>query len=151
MRRQFRPPHSGLFGAQIGTADTSSTPVDRTVHVSLEAIEAIHVDWQDGVRQPGREMGADLVRRLELKPTAVTAALVGLKSKISIFTLQRFVNTYRSEPLSASAGAASCAAGAGSSNDADWARPSASHRRSMSTFSRCERLSGISRPRAAAR
>jgi putative ABC transport system permease protein len=84
-----------------GILAKTGTPVDRTVHVSLEAIEAIHVDWQDGVRQPGREMGADLVRRLELKPTAVTAALVGLKSKISIFTLQRFVNTYRSEPLSA--------------------------------------------------
>ena len=56
---------------------------------------------QDGVRQPGRQMGADVVRRLELKPSVVTAALVGLKSKISIFTLQRFVNTYRSEPLSA--------------------------------------------------
>ena len=84
-----------------GILAKTGTPVDRTVHVSLEAIEAIHVDWQDGVRQPGREMGADLVRRLELKPSAVTAALVGLKSKISIFTLQRFVNTYRSEPLSA--------------------------------------------------
>jgi putative ABC transport system permease protein len=84
-----------------GILAKTGTPVDRTVHASLEAIEAIHVDWQDGVRQPGREMGADLVRRLELKPTAVTAALVGLKSKISIFTLQRFVNTYRSEPLSA--------------------------------------------------
>ena len=42
------------------------------------------------------------------------------------------------------------AAGTASSNDADWARPSASHRRSMSTFSRWERLRGISRPRAAA-
>jgi putative ABC transport system permease protein len=84
-----------------GILAKTGTPVDRTVHVGLEAIEAIHVDWQDGVRQPGREMSADLVRRLELKPSAVTAALVGLKSKISIFTLQRFVNTYRSEPLSA--------------------------------------------------
>ncbi len=84
-----------------GILAKTGTPVDRTVHVSLEAIEAIHVDWQDGVRQRGREMGAEAVRRLELKPTAVTAALVGLKSKISIFTLQRFVNTYRSEPLSA--------------------------------------------------
>jgi putative ABC transport system permease protein len=84
-----------------GILAKTGTPVDRTVHVSLEAIEAIHVDWQDGVRQPGRQMSADVVRRLELKPSAVTAALVGLKSKISIFTLQRFVNTYRSEPLSA--------------------------------------------------
>jgi putative ABC transport system permease protein len=84
-----------------GVLAKTGTPVDRTVHVSLEAIEAIHVGWEEGARGAGRQMSAEAVRRLELKPSAVTAALVGLKSKISIFTLQRFVNTYRSEPLSA--------------------------------------------------
>jgi len=29
-----------------GILDKTGTPVDRTVIVSLEAIEAIHVDWQ---------------------------------------------------------------------------------------------------------
>ena len=84
-----------------GVLAKTGTPVDRTVHVSLEAIEAIHVGWDEGARGSGLQMSAEAVRRLELKPNAVTAALVGLKSKISIFTLQRFVNTYRSEPLSA--------------------------------------------------
>lgn len=84
-----------------GILAKTGTPVDRTVHVSLEAIEAIHVGWEEGARWSGRQMSAEAVRRLELKPSAVTAALLGLKSKISIFTLQRFVNTYRSEPLSA--------------------------------------------------
>ena len=32
----------------------TGTPVDRTVHVSLEAIEAIHVDWQGGARHAGQ-------------------------------------------------------------------------------------------------
>ena len=36
-----------------GILAKTGTPVDRTVHVSLEAIEAIHVDWQSGVRVPG--------------------------------------------------------------------------------------------------
>ena len=31
-----------------GVLEKTGTPVDRTVHVSLEAIEAIHVDWQSG-------------------------------------------------------------------------------------------------------
>ena len=38
---------------------------------------------------------------MNLKPKAVTAAMVGLKSKLATFKLQRYVNTYRSEPLSA--------------------------------------------------
>jgi putative ABC transport system permease protein len=84
-----------------GILAKTGTPVDRTVHVSLEAIEAIHVDWQSGARVPGQSVPADEVRRMDLRPKAVTAALVGLKSKLATFRLQRAINEYRAEPLSA--------------------------------------------------
>ena len=82
-----------------GILQKTGTPVDRTVHVSLEGIEAIHVDWQGGRRTPGITIGADEVRRMDLKPKAITAFLVGLKSKIATFSVQRRVNQYREEPL----------------------------------------------------
>ena len=84
-----------------GILAKTGTPVDRTVHVSLEAIEAIHVDWQSGARIPGQTVSAEEVRQMELTPKAVTAAMVGLKSKLATFKLQRFVNEYPEEPLSA--------------------------------------------------
>jgi putative ABC transport system permease protein len=84
-----------------GILERTGTPVDRTVHVSLAAIEAIHVDWQSGARAPGQSVSADDVRRMDLTPKAVTAALVGLKSKLAAFRLQRAINEYRAEPLSA--------------------------------------------------
>jgi putative ABC transport system permease protein len=84
-----------------GILEKTGTPVDRTVHVSLAAIEAIHVDWQSGARVPGQSVSADDVRRMDLQPKAVTAALVGLKSKLAAFRLQRAINEYRAEPLSA--------------------------------------------------
>ena len=84
-----------------GILAPTGTPVDRTVHVSLEAIEAIHVDWQGGARLPGHSVSADEARRLDLKPKAVSAALVGLKSRLGVFSLQRFINEYRDEPLTA--------------------------------------------------
>lgn len=84
-----------------GILAKTGTPVDRTVHVSLEAIEAIHIDWQSGARQPGQEVSADDVRKMDLKPQAVTAALIGLKSRIATFRLQRAINEYPHEPLSA--------------------------------------------------
>ena len=84
-----------------GILEKTGTPVDRTVHVSLEAIEAIHVDWQSGARVPGQSVSADEVRRMHLEPKAITAALVGLKSKLATFRLQRAINEYRDEPLSA--------------------------------------------------
>ena len=84
-----------------GILAKTGTPVDRTVHVSLEAIEAIHVDWQSGARIPGQSISAEDVRRMDLQPKAITAALVGLKSKLAIFGLQRAINEFRAEPLSA--------------------------------------------------
>ena len=84
-----------------GILAKTGTPADRTVHVSLEAIEAIHVDWQSGGRIPGQTVSADAVRRMELQPKAVTAALIGLKSRIATFKLQRAINEYPKEALSA--------------------------------------------------
>ena len=84
-----------------GILAKTGTPADRTVHVSLEAIEAIHVDWQSGGRIPGQTVSADDVRKMQLTPKAVTAALIGLKSRIATFKLQRAINEYPNEPLSA--------------------------------------------------
>ena len=85
----------------VGILARTGTPVDRTVHVSLEAIEAIHVDWQSGAPMPGVSISAEQARAMDLTPKAITAALVGLKSKIATFQVQRFVNDYPEEPLSA--------------------------------------------------
>ncbi|MFZ1103739.1 MAG: ABC transporter permease [Hyphomicrobiaceae bacterium] len=84
-----------------GILERTGTPVDRTVHVSLEAIEAVHVDWQSGGRVPGQSASAEEVRKMDLTPKAITAALVGLKSRLAAFRLQRAINEYRAEPLTA--------------------------------------------------
>lgn len=82
-----------------GIVDRTGTPVDRTVIVSLEAIEAIHVDWQSGAQIPGQSTPVEQIRQMDLSPSAVTAALVGVKSRLQIFGLQRWINTYPEEPL----------------------------------------------------
>ncbi|WP_299963265.1 ABC transporter permease [uncultured Roseobacter sp.] len=84
-----------------GILAKTGTPVDRTVIVSLEAIEAIHVDWQGGARVPGAATPIETIRQMDLQPQAITAALVGTKSPLQIFALQRAVNDYRAEPLQA--------------------------------------------------
>lgn len=82
-----------------GILEKTGTPVDRTVIVSLEAIEAIHVDWQNGARAPGQPTPAETIRQMDLTPKAITAALVGLDSPLQTFALQRAINTYPEEPL----------------------------------------------------
>jgi putative ABC transport system permease protein len=83
----------------VGVLSRTGTPVDRSVLVSLEAIEAIHLDWQGGAPIPGLAIAPEQVRKFDLTPKAVTAALVGLKSRVAVFQVQRFVNTLPDEPL----------------------------------------------------
>ena len=82
-----------------GILEKTGTPVDRTVIISLEAIEAVHVDWQSGAQIPGQSTPADVIRQMELEPQALTAALVGVKSRLQIFGLQRSINEYPLEAL----------------------------------------------------
>ncbi|MDW4498856.1 ABC transporter permease [Sulfitobacter sp. D35] len=82
-----------------GVIAKTGTPVDRTVIVSLEAIEAIHVDWQSGAKAPGGATPIEVIREMDLAPKAITAALVGVKSRLQIFGLQRWINEYPQEPL----------------------------------------------------
>jgi putative ABC transport system permease protein len=69
----------------VGILGRTGTPVDRSVLVSLEAIEAIHLGWQGGSPIPGVAIAPEHVRRFDLSPKAVTAALVGLRSRVAVF------------------------------------------------------------------
>lgn len=82
-----------------GILQPTGTPVDRAVHVSLEGIEAMHVDWRNGAAVKGDGTPAETIRKMDLKPKAVTALLVGLKSRAAVFREQRSINTYKQEPL----------------------------------------------------
>ena len=44
---------------------------------------------------------AEFVSKFDLKPKAITAALVGLKNRAGVFRVQRAINEYAGEPLSA--------------------------------------------------
>jgi len=83
----------------VGILKKTGTPVDRTVHVLLEGIEAIHIDWKEGAPIPGMSISPDKVLDMDLTPKAITALFVGLKSRIAAFGVQRFVNDYTQEPL----------------------------------------------------
>jgi putative ABC transport system permease protein len=85
----------------VGVLARTGTPVDRTLHISLQAIEALHLDWQGGAPLPGMKVAPELARKFDLEPKAVSAALVGLKNRAAVFNVQRFVADYSAEPLMA--------------------------------------------------
>ena len=83
----------------VGILSRTGTPVDRSVHIGLDGMEAIHLDWIAGAPLPGMAVPAERVREFNLTPKTVTAALVGLKSRAAVFAVQRRVADFEGEPL----------------------------------------------------
>lgn len=78
-----------------GILSPTGTPVDKTIHVSLNAIEAIHLS-------PAKQ--AKLLNNVDsvnTTPESITAVMLGLKSKFSTFKLQRDINNYKADRLMA--------------------------------------------------
>ncbi|MCQ4251306.1 ABC transporter permease [Pseudomonas stutzeri] len=84
----------------VGILKRTGTPVDRTLHISLAGMEALHIDWQNGMPARGAaRIDAAHARQMDLQPKQITAFMLGLNSKIATFALQREINQYRGEPL----------------------------------------------------
>jgi putative ABC transport system permease protein len=82
-----------------GILAPTGTPVDKTVHVTLAGIEAIHLppaQLQALSNQPAS--GSEL---LSLTPSSISAVMLGLESKMTVFTLQRSINNYQADRLMA--------------------------------------------------
>ena len=79
-----------------GILAATGTPVDKTVHVSLPGIEAIHLS-----PSALQTIFINPQAQAALAPESVTAVLLGLNSKFATFGLQRELNQYTDDRLMA--------------------------------------------------
>lgn len=83
-----------------GILKPTGTPVDRTVHVSLDAISAIHVGWESGARsRHAGEITDDELREADHETESVSALMVGLSNRASILRTKRAIDTFEDEAL----------------------------------------------------
>ncbi len=95
--------HSDQPFTIVGILAATGTPIDDTVHVSLDGLTAIHEGWESGsasLLSSSGVLAADETRALP-PPVSITAFYVGLKSRTSIFGVQRAVNQFKDETLMA--------------------------------------------------
>lgn len=86
-----------------GILAPTGTPVDRTVHIALQGLDAVHEDAAEQADPLAAIINAD--RGTEaggaFAPREITAFLIGLTSRAGALSLQRAVNEYGGEPLTA--------------------------------------------------
>jgi len=81
--------HTAFPFTVSGILEPTGTPVDNALYVSLTGMELIH-------QAPGKKHNPN-----NIEPTSITAAMVGLSSKLATFKVQRELNTATQEPLTA--------------------------------------------------
>jgi len=82
----------------VGILSPTGTPVDQTLHVSLQGLEAVHIDWQHENTTDSKSNNKELINKA-LEPKSITAFMLTLESKITTFKVQRDINNYTKEPL----------------------------------------------------
>lgn len=95
--------HSDNPFRAVGILAPTGTPVDQTVHIPLAGISAVHAGFGgDCSHDHNDPLEAALHRReaTSAKP-ALSACLLGLKNRATVLGVQRYLNTYDHEPLSA--------------------------------------------------
>lgn len=83
-----------------GVLQKTGTPLDRSLYIGLEGMEALHIDWQNGAMPTANQViSQDSISKENLKVQSITAFFVGAKSRIETLKLQREINNYKPEPL----------------------------------------------------
>lgn len=85
----------------VGILEPTGTPIDKSLHIPLEGITALHVDWRVGVKRQGVTTSISETLEMDLTPDSITAFLVGMHSRLKVFSFLRTVNDFKSEPLMA--------------------------------------------------
>ena len=85
----------------VGILAPTGTPVDQSLQVSLLGMEAIHNNQR--VTQTLRETPINInqIEFRQFQPKTITAFMLGLTSKIASFKVQRKINNFSAEPLTA--------------------------------------------------
>ncbi len=83
-----------------GIMKATGTALDRSVYITLQGLEGLHLDWQNGAMPKESErISPEKIHKEEIKVKTITAFFLRSKSRIDTLRLQREINTYLEEPM----------------------------------------------------
>jgi putative ABC transport system permease protein len=85
-----------------GILAPTGTPADQAIFVGLEGYELIHLGWTNGSQAISlKNIDVLQIPKERLYPQTITAAYLGLSSKLGLFQVARSINSYNEEAVSA--------------------------------------------------
>lgn len=94
--------HDEISFELSGILGKTGTPIDKLVFINLHGYELVHLGWKSGKKIFSlKNQALAKIDASQLIPKTITAAYVGLKSKLTIFNFQKDIREYQEEPISA--------------------------------------------------
>ena len=94
--------HDDFSFIVTGILDKTATPIDQAIFLDLRGYELLHLGWQSGRKVFSLDnIDLSAIPEDDLNPKTITAAFVGLKSKLTLFNFTKSIREYRSEAISA--------------------------------------------------
>lgn len=81
-----------------GILKRTGTALDRSLYITLEGMEAIHVGWETGA-PPSESSVTPQLSKSDLQPKVITAFLLRTKNRIATLHLKSEIDAFSAEPL----------------------------------------------------
>ena len=94
--------HDDFSFTVTGVLNKTGTPIDQAIFLDLKGYELLHLGWMSGKKIFSLDdIDLSSLPADALEPKTVTAAFVGLKSKITLFNFSKSIREYPKEAISA--------------------------------------------------
>ena len=85
----------------VGILNPTATPIDRSIFITLEGMEAMHIGWDKGVPGKNSTVTPENLKKENIHIEQITSFLLKTKNRIQTLKLQRKIDSFPEDPLMA--------------------------------------------------
>ena len=85
----------------VGILNPPATPIDRSIFITLEGMEAMHIGWDKGVPGKNSTVTPENLKKENIHIGQITSFLLKTKNRIQTLKLQRKIDSFPEDPLMA--------------------------------------------------
>ena len=85
----------------VGILNPTATPIDRSIFITLEGMEAMHIGWDKGVPGKNSTVIPENLKKENIHIGQITSFLLKTKNRIQTLKLQRKIDSFPEDPLMA--------------------------------------------------
>ena len=85
----------------VGILKSTATPIDRSIFITLEGMEAMHLGWENGVPRKKINITPEKLKKESIHIGQITSFFLKTKNRIQTLKLQRKIDSFPKDPLMA--------------------------------------------------